>query len=103
MGMIEDLVKALDRIPIWQRLGEVPGEVDELKKRIAVLEEKVADLEETLGGKWPADVCQFCGERAARLSFSQADHDKGHTREEWECEQCGQFETRLVTIRRFIS
>src|SRR5262249_1194543 len=27
-------------------------------------------LEEKLGGKWPADVCKFCGERAVRLETS---------------------------------
>jgi hypothetical protein len=30
--IIEDLMKALDRIPIWNCLGEVPAEVDDLKK-----------------------------------------------------------------------
>ena len=60
MGVIEDMLKALDRIPGWKRLQEVPNEVDELKTKVAALEEK-------LGEKWPADICRHCGERAARL------------------------------------
>ncbi|MFH0342813.1 MAG: hypothetical protein ACHBNF_11935 [Chromatiales bacterium] len=57
MGAIDDFLKMLDRIPIWRRLGEVPGEVDDLKRRVAELEQK-------LNGKWPPDVCEFCGTRA---------------------------------------
>ena len=34
MGIIEDFFKALDRIPIWDRLQKVPAEVDALAKRI---------------------------------------------------------------------
>ena len=30
MGIVDDLLKALERIPIWKRLGEVPDEIDEL-------------------------------------------------------------------------
>jgi hypothetical protein len=63
MGVIEDMLKALDRIPGWARLQQVPNEVDELKAKVAALEEK-------LGGKWPPDVCRFCGERAVRLRQS---------------------------------
>jgi hypothetical protein len=44
MGLLEDVMKALDRIPVWKRLQGVPAEVDSLKGRIAALEEK-------LGGK----------------------------------------------------
>jgi hypothetical protein len=63
MGFVEDVFKALDRIPIWKRLQELPSEVDQLKA-------KIADFETKLGGKWPPDVCKFCGERAARLANS---------------------------------
>lgn len=49
MGMLEDILKALDRTPRWKRLQEVPSEVDELKSRVAALEGK-------LDGKWPADI-----------------------------------------------
>ena len=31
MSLLDDVMKVLDRIPIWKRLGEVPSEVDDLK------------------------------------------------------------------------
>lgn len=88
MGMIEDILKALDRIPIWKRLGEVPAEVDDLKKRIAALEEK-------LGTKWPGDVCQFCGERAWRLKESGY-ASREATEEYWGCTACGKDQRKWV-------
>ena len=85
MGVIDDMLKALDRIPGWARLQQVPGEVDELKAKVATLEEK-------LGSKWPPDVCKFCGERAARLANSWPPDGKGLIRQDWKCEKCEQYE-----------
>jgi len=92
MGLLEDLFKALDRIPIWRRLQTVPDDVDALKTRMTA-------LEETLNGKWPADVCKFCGERAARMSWSIPADDKGITREEWTCGKCNNVESRTYKPR----
>lgn len=80
MGIIDDILKALDRIPAWKRLQEVPSEVDQLKAKVAALEDK-------LGSKWPADVCRMCGERAARLGHSHL--EKTISVERWDCEKCG--------------
>jgi hypothetical protein len=91
MGVVDDVLKAFDRIPIWRRLQTVPDEIDELKSRLAALEEKLA-------GKWPADVCRFCGERAVRLSHTLRANDKGVIREEWTCEACGQTDTRSFKV-----
>jgi hypothetical protein len=33
MGLLEDMLKALDSIPGWKRSQTVPDEVDELKKK----------------------------------------------------------------------
>lgn len=77
MGILEDLLKALDRIPIWKRLQGIPKEVDELNQRIAALEEK-------LGGKWPGDVCPFCGAQAFRMERC----DMHGQREVWQCGEC---------------
>jgi hypothetical protein len=85
MGMVEDILKVLDRLPGWKRLQEVPSEVDELKSRVAALEEK-------LGSNWPPDVCRQCGARAARLVFSHG--DKGMIREDWRCTECGRKDSR---------
>jgi hypothetical protein len=80
MGMVEDILKVLDRLPGWKRLQEVPSEVDELKSRVAALEEK-------LGGKWPPDVCALCGARAARMGHRHVD-ERGTVAERWDCEDC---------------
>ena len=88
MGMIDDVLKALDRIPIWKRLGEVPAEVDELKRRVAELEEK-------LGTKWPGDVCPFCGERAWRM-VEAGYADRKHRKEHWGCSSCSQQQAMWV-------
>lgn len=77
MGMLEDILKALDRIPAWKRLQEAPAEIDDLKRRITELEAK-------LGNKWPGDVCPFCGARAFRLDRV----DMHGQREIWKCGDC---------------
>ena len=89
MGLLEDILNALDRIPVWRRLQGLPPEVDELKKRIAALEEK-------LGDKWPADVCKFCGARAARLQNMLGPDTKGNMRQQWACAECNQIEDRPI-------
>lgn len=89
MGMLEDILKALDRFDEWKRMREAPGRVDELQKRIAELETK-------LSGKWPADVCRKCGERSMRLYHTAGPTDKGLLREEWNCGACDFYDVRLI-------
>ena len=84
MGVLDDVLKALDRIPIWKRLGEVPAEVDDLRKRVAELETK-------LNGKWPGDVCRYCGARAVYL----AEPPRGKF-EKFLCKECGKADFRTV-------
>jgi hypothetical protein len=85
MGFGEDILTALDRIPGWKRLQEVPSEVDDLKARIGALEAQ-------MGGKCPPDFCRFCGERAARIAGGHV--DKGIVTEIWECNKCGDRDFR---------
>ena len=93
MGIVEDVFKALDRIPIWKRLQEVPSEIDVLKAQVAALEEK-------LSGKWPPDICRFCGERAARLTYSVPGATaNGIKHERWTCSACGKIESRSTLIK----
>lgn len=42
MGLLDDVMKTLDRIPIWKRLQTLPPEVDALTKRVAALEARLA-------------------------------------------------------------
>jgi hypothetical protein len=89
MSIVDDTLKVLDRIPIWKRLGTIPAEVDGLTRRVAELEAK-------LGGKWPADVCKHCGERALRLTHSApSDPKSGKVRQNWFCNQCNKTEVRI--------
>ena len=88
MGLLEDILKALDRVEIWKELQAAPHRISELEKRVAELEGK-------LGGKWPPDVCKFCGTRALRLSSTLGPTVKGKMREDWKCAECTQTETPL--------
>ena len=87
MGIIEDILKALDRIPGWARIQQMPDEVDGLKKRISI-------LEEALDSKHAPDFCRLCGARASRLYHVFGIDGKGNVREEWKCEQCNRSEDR---------
>jgi hypothetical protein len=89
VGTIDDFLKVLDRIPIWKRLGEVPTEVDDLKRRLSELEGK-------LNGKWPADICKFCGERAVRMTANFGPNEKGKMHQNWSCGACNKVEMRIV-------
>jgi predicted SprT family Zn-dependent metalloprotease len=52
-------------------------------------------LEEKLGGKWPGDVCPYCGARAFRLERQEM-HGR---REVWQCGECQQkVEVRLDLV-----
>ena len=88
MGIVDDLLKALDRIPLWKRLGQVPGEIDGLRGRVDALEEQ-------LGGVWPGDICKYCGARAVRLHWDAPD-GKGNIQQDWHCSACNRTETRLI-------
>ena len=87
VGILEDILSALERIPVWKRLQHLPGEVDGLQKRVSELEQK-------LGEKWPPEICKFCGARAARLANSYPVDSKGISREDWKCSECGRYEMR---------
>jgi hypothetical protein len=88
MGIIEDILKALDRIPGWARIQQMPDEVAGLKNRIAA-------LEEALSNKHAPDFCRYCGVRASRLYHVFGSDAKGNVREEWHCGECDRTEERF--------
>lgn len=59
MGILEDVMKALDRIPSWKRIQQLPTEVDSLEKRIKNLESR---LQPATGNQ-----CPSCRAMAYRL------------------------------------
>jgi hypothetical protein len=93
VSYLSDALNVLDRLRFIKRLQQTTADVEDLKKRTAALEEK-------LGEKWPADVCLFCGARAARLHWSAPGTDaKGHQRQDWICSECNKIDNRIFKIK----
>ena len=85
MEVIEDIMKALERIPLWKRLSSVPSEIEELKKRIAALEAKLSPAK--------GEQCPRCKELTFTLTETlpmpgpfQA---LGAMEDHFECASCG--------------
>lgn len=89
MGIVDETLKVLDRIPVWKRLQNVPSELDDLQRRVAELEEK-------LNGRWPPDVCKYCGARAVRLAQTYGPDSRGKLTQSWRCGECTRQEDRMV-------
>lgn len=81
MGLLTDVVGIIEKWDGWKAVREQASRVPELERRITELEEK-------LTGKYPPEVCKFCGERAVRMSMS---YPKGS---DWTCGVCRRVEVR---------
>ena len=81
--------KAFESWKQCQHMWAAPGNLETLQRRVAELEEK-------LNGKHPPDVCQACGERQVRLSWSAPSSTKVLIHQAWSCKACGFVETRYV-------
>lgn len=88
MGILEDILKALDRVEVWKELQAVP-------QRTAELERRISEIEAKYGGKWPPDVCRFCGEREVRLHAVMGPMTSGAMHETWVCKACNGNDVRL--------
>lgn len=88
MGILEDVMKALERIPVWKRLTALPNEVEALQKRVAALEAKL--------GPKTGQPCPMCDERTMKV-VSTEDHPEfafaGLKLDHMRCESCGHEET----------
>src|SRR5438552_16651732 len=78
MGLLDDILKALDRVDAWKALQEVPAKTSALEKRVSVLEENLA--------RAPGQACPFCGARAFRFKRTMT-WGKSET---CQCEDCKQ-------------
>ncbi|HRQ59179.1 MAG TPA: hypothetical protein PLN31_17325 [Azoarcus taiwanensis] len=79
MGMLEDVMKALERLPVWKRLIALPQQVEDLQVRVAELECKL--------GPKPGAECPMCGERTMKVIATRP-----HPR-------FGMFGTKLDTVQ----
>ena len=86
---IDTATKAFESWKQCQHMWAAPGNLEALQKRVAGLEAK-------LNGKHPPDVCQACGERQVRLSWSAPSSTKVLIHQAWSCKACGFVETRYV-------
>ena len=85
MGLIDDIMKALDRVPVWKKLQDMPGQVAQMEQRIAKLEAKLSQpLSE--------NSCPACGERTFFVVDSGPARGPGHrggVERHYKCKSCG--------------
>jgi predicted RNA-binding Zn-ribbon protein involved in translation (DUF1610 family) len=90
MGILEDVMKALERIPAWKRLNAMPQEMAALEARIRALEEK---LKPATGSK-----CPKCGVMSLALEKSQPAPPPwgamGAREDHYRCTHCGYTDVR---------
>lgn len=90
MGMIEDIMKALDRIPIWRRLSQLPAEVEQLRAKVDALEARLAP-----GG---GVICPKCREPRFMLESSGPERGPfgtlGAREYRYRCASCGYEDVR---------
>lgn len=85
MGLLEDVIKALERVPGWKRIAAMPAEVDALKERVAKLEARLAPA--------TGDACPSCRAMAYRLTASLPETGdfagSGAMVDHYRCGSCG--------------
>ncbi|PPU41192.1 hypothetical protein [Xanthomonas arboricola] len=89
MGMLEDVIKALERIPLWKRVSVLPDQVEQLQERVAALEAQLA-------GK-PGALCPICNAAGFKRTRSREHPDFGFAGlklDSYECAACGHSEER---------
>lgn len=59
MALLDNVLSALEKWPRWKRVSEAPERIDELERRVAVLEAALA--------RCPGEGCPHCGEREYRV------------------------------------
>ena len=94
MGVIDDVLRALDRIPIWKRVQALPDTVAALEARIAALEAK-------LSGK-TGIACPICNSPGFMRTGSKRHPifgDAGLMLDTWTCPACSHSEEREREVR----
>ena len=91
MISVSDILKILDKIPIWKELSKLPKKVEELENRVAMLEKALQNNS--------ANVCPSCGAQTFRVIKSEPHPMVGQlgiVNRTYECSQCGFKETHTV-------
>lgn len=80
MGVVGDVIDALQKLPWWKRLGDVPD-------RLEILEGKVAELAAQLEPA-PGRRCEGCGHLTLRLWDSRwvGEQRAKYLRQTWHCQ-----------------
>lgn len=89
MGLLEDVMKTLERVPGWKRMAAMPKEVDELRARVEALEKRLSPA--------TGDQCPKC--RAMHFMRVRSDPDPymielGVMRDHYQCSACGYTDQR---------
>lgn len=90
MGIIEDVMKAIERIPGWKRIASAPDEIEALKKRVEILEEKLAPA--------TGEICPICRAPALKVTASHPHPTfsfAGKKMDTLQCSSCGHKEERM--------
>ena len=92
MGLLGDILKALESSTDWKRIKPLPDEVAELRKR-------VERLEAQLGAKRAGGLeqCPICNSLQFKREASKADPlfgDLGVMQDSYRCLSCGHQENR---------
>lgn len=89
MGILEDTLKALERIPAWKRLNALPSELAELRARVDALERRLA------GG---GEICPKCKNPAFMLEKTEPAPPPwgrmGEKIDSLRCSSCGHSDVR---------
>ena len=87
---VKDIISILDKIPIWKQLKELPGRVEELEQRLALLENKPVST---------GDICPKCKNETFELISTEPDPlmgQMGIQLRKYKCSSCNFEESKSI-------
>ena len=84
MGLLEDIIRALERVPGWKRIAATPDDLDALKARVEALEARLAPA--------TGEICPKCRRPSFRVvSNRPMPHFEwaGKSLDTLRCDACG--------------
>ena len=91
MGLLDNILTALDHWGEWKQIRATPSKIVELEKRISELESKLR--------RAPGEACPKCGALEFRIQRSDtAQHPlhRTHRTHYWKCKECGYEDERTM-------